>query len=191
MAARYTGLRGGFQWPCLWWGDATTAASAGVAPSQRCCGRGVLACLFRTQIFKVGSIGLYSLIGRLRLLTCLTLPLLLPFSSRSDWLAPYCYFTFLAGTQNYMAGIHNYFFTFRTMTTVHRGLPLGGCYCTISFLFSSILPTQRAMQAPQGLSLGEPRHPRADCAGTFQVVTALFDFWFFFLSRWVCVTTLR
>jgi len=44
------GLRGGLQWPCLWWGDATTAASADLAPSQRWCGRGVLACLFELRI---------------------------------------------------------------------------------------------------------------------------------------------
>jgi len=103
-------------------------------------------------------------------------PLLLLFSSRSDWLAPYCYFTFLAGTHNYLAGIHNYFFTFRTWTTVHRGLPLGGWYCTICFLISSVCQTQRAMEPPPGLSLGEPGHPCNDCAGTFPVVTALFDF---------------
>ena len=116
----------------------------------------------------------------------LGLPLFLLFSSRSDRLAPYCYFTFLAGTHNYLAGIHNYFFTFRTLTTVHRGFPLGGWYCAISFLFSSVLPIQRAMQAPPGLSLGESGHPRTDCAGTSQVVTALFNFCFFFLSGWGC-----
>ena len=50
---------------------------------------------------------------------------LVSFSSRSDRLAPYWYFTFLAGTHNYLAGIHNYFFfTIQTMTTVHHGLPL-------------------------------------------------------------------
>jgi len=62
------------------------------------------------------------------------LPLLLLFSSRSDRLAPYCFSTFLPGTHNYLAGIYNYFFTFRTITTVPHGLPLGGWYCTISFL---------------------------------------------------------
>jgi len=67
--------------------------------------------------------------------TELGLPLFLLFSSRSDQLAPYCYFIFLAGTHNYLAGIHNYFFTIRTMTTVPHGLPLGGWYCTISVLF--------------------------------------------------------
>jgi len=64
----------------------------------------------------------------------LGLPLFLFFSSRSDRLAPYCFYTFLAGTHNYLAGIHNYFFTFRTIATVPHGLPLGGWYCTISFL---------------------------------------------------------
>jgi len=63
------------------------------------------------------------------------LPLFLFFSSRSDRLAPYCYFTFFPGTHTYLAGIHNYFFTFQTMTTVHHSLPLGGCYCTFSFHF--------------------------------------------------------
>jgi len=59
--------------------------------------------------------------------TELGLPLFLLFSSRSDRLAPYCYFTLLAGTHNYLAGIHNYFFTIRTKTTVNHGVPLGGC----------------------------------------------------------------
>jgi len=44
--------------------------------------------------------------------TELALPLFLLFSLRSDRLAPYCFFTFLAGTHNYLAGIHNYIFTF-------------------------------------------------------------------------------
>ena len=44
----------------------------------------------------------------------------------SDRLAPYCFSTFLTGTHNYLAGIHDYFFTIRTITTVPHGLPLGG-----------------------------------------------------------------
>ena len=64
----------------------------------------------------------------------LGLPLILLFSPRSDRLAPYCFSTFLPGTNNYLTGIYNYFFTFRTMTTVPHGLPLGEWYCTISFL---------------------------------------------------------
>jgi len=69
-------------------------------------------------------------------------PLFLLFSSRSHRLAPYCFFTFLAGTHNYLAGIHNYFFTFWTRKTmVHRGLPLGGWYCTISFFFLGLANT--------------------------------------------------
>jgi len=44
--------------------------------------------------------------------TELGLPLFLLFSSLSDRLAPYCFFLFLAGTHNYLPGIHNYFFTF-------------------------------------------------------------------------------
>ena len=36
--------------------------------------------------------------------------------------------------------------------------------------------TLQARSAPPGFSLVEPGNPRADCAGTFQVVTALFDF---------------
>jgi len=67
--------------------------------------------------------------------TELGLPLFLLFSSQSDRLAHYCYFTFLAGTHNYLAGIHNHFFTLRTMTMVHHSLPLRGWYGTISFLF--------------------------------------------------------
>ena len=58
------------------------------------------------------------------------LPLFLLFSSQSGRLAPYCCLTFLAGTHNNLAGIHNYCFTFQTMTTVHHTLPLGGWYCT-------------------------------------------------------------
>jgi len=67
--------------------------------------------------------------------TELGLPLFLLLLTRSDRLAPYCLSTFLAGTHNYLAGIHNYLFTIRTMTTVPHGLPLGGWYCSISFLF--------------------------------------------------------
>jgi len=67
--------------------------------------------------------------------TELGLPLFLLPLTWSDRLAPYCFFTFLAGTHNYLAGIHNYFSTIRTMTMVPHGLPLGGWYCTISFLF--------------------------------------------------------
>jgi len=63
------------------------------------------------------------------------IPILLLFSLLLDWLAPYCFSTFLARTHNYLAGIHNNFVTIRTMTTVPHGLPLGGWYCTISFLF--------------------------------------------------------
>jgi len=101
----------------------------------------------------------------------LGLPLLLLFSSRSDQQAPYCFFTFLAGTHNYLAGIHNYFSTFRTRkTTVHPGSPQGGWYCTISFLLLGFANTAGPFLlgcAPPGLSLGEPGHPRADCAATF------------------------
>jgi len=68
--------------------------------------------------------------------TELGLPLLLHLFSRSDRLAPYCCSTFLAGTHNYLAGIYNYFFTIRTMTTVHHGWPLRGWYCTICFFLS-------------------------------------------------------
>ena len=69
--------------------------------------------------------------------TELDLPLLLLLFSRSDRLAPYYSSTFLASTHNYLAGIHNYFFTIRTMTMVHHGLPLCGWYRTISFFFLS------------------------------------------------------
>jgi len=65
---------------------------------------------------------------------------------------------------------------------VHHGWPLGGWYCTISFLFSSILPTQLA---PSGLpktsimlSLATP----ALSVRNFQVVSAMFAFFFFFCS---------
>ena len=80
--------------------------------------------------------------------TELGLPLFLVLLLQSDWLAPYCFFTFLAGAHNYLAGIQNYFFTFKTMTTVHPCLPLGGWYCTISFLFSSVLPNTAGHAGP-------------------------------------------
>jgi len=80
-----------------------------------------------------------------------SLPLFLLLLTHSDRLAPYCISTFLAGTHNYLAGIHNYFFAMLTMTTVHHGLPLGGWFCTISFLFWSVLPTQLALSASTGL----------------------------------------
>jgi len=66
--------------------------------------------------------------------TELGLPRLLLLLTELDQLGPYCFPNFLAGTHNSLAGIHNYFFTFRTMTTVPHSLPLGGWYCTISFL---------------------------------------------------------
>jgi len=72
-------------------------------------------------------------------------PLLL---TRSDRLAPYCFSTFLAGTPNYLAGTHNYFFTFLTSkTTVHRGLPQGGWYCTISFFWGLANPAGSVLVA--------------------------------------------
>jgi len=80
-------------------------------------------------------------------------PSFLLFSSRSDWLASYCFSTFLAGTHNYLAGIHNYFFTIRTMTTFHLGLPLGRWYYTISFFFLGFANTA-------GLVLVAQRPPR-------------------------------
>jgi len=49
------------------------------------------------------------------------------------------------------------------------------------------LPTQRVwsswLSAPPGFSSGEPGNPGADCAGTFLVVFALFEFLRFLLSR--------
>ena len=39
--------------------------------------------------------------------TELGLPRFLLLLTQSDWLAPYCSCTFLAGTHNYLAGIHN------------------------------------------------------------------------------------
>jgi len=117
----------------------------------------------------------------------LGLPLLLLCSSRLDWLAPYCSFTFLARTHNYLAGIHNDFFIFQTLkTTVHRGLPLGGWYCAISFFFLGFANTAGPFLfgcAPPGLSLGEPGHPRADSAGTFSSGRCLFDFCFVFFVQ--------
>jgi len=97
--------------------------------------------------------------------TELGLPLFLLFSTRSDRLPPYCYFTFLAGTHDYLAGIHNYFFTIWNMTTVHHGLPLGGWYCTISFLFFEVRPNQMASLASPGLrSCRAWPLPRGVCA---------------------------
>jgi len=112
----------------------------------------------------------------------LGLALFLLFSSRSDRLAPYCYFTFLAGTHNYLAGINNIFFTIRTTTTVHHGVPLGGWYCTISFFFSSVVPNRGGARPPQ-VSLEESLATLVLILRELsQVVTALFDFCVFFLS---------
>jgi len=83
--------------------------------------------------------------------TELGLPLLLLTLSQLDWLSPYCFSTFLAGTHTYLTGIHNYFLTSQTITTVHHGLPLEGWYCTNSFCYSSMLPTQWAPGAPPGV----------------------------------------
>ena len=115
----------------------------------------------------------------------LLFPLLL---LRSDRLAPYCLSTFLAGTHNYLARIHKYFFSIQTMTTLHRGLPLGGCYCTISFFFSCALPTLWARSASPGLRSCSAWPPGAVCAGSFQVVAPLFAFCFSFvlmIVHWV------
>jgi len=99
--------------------------------------------------------------------TELRLPLFHLLLTQSDQLAPYCFSTFLAGTHNYRAGIHNYFLTICTMTTVHHGLPLGGWYCTISFFFLSVLPKQWAPPTPpQDFDYAEPRYPHIIYTGT-------------------------
>jgi len=90
----------------------------------------------------------------------LGLPLLLLFTSRSERLAPYCFSTFLAGIHNYRAGTHNYFFTIRTRTTVHHGLPLGGWYYTMSFLFSSVWRNRWPLPASPGLQSCRAWPPR-------------------------------
>jgi len=113
--------------------------------------------------------------------TELGLRLFLLLLTRSDRLVPYCLFTFLPGTHNYLAGIHNYFFTIRTMTTVPHGLPLGRWYCTISFFFFGVLPKQMASEPPQDMDHAMPGPSRAECADYFQVVSALFDFCFSFV----------
>jgi len=81
-----------------------------------------------------------------------------------------------------------------TTTSLHsvlvRPRSIGACLWEsgIALCPSSVwgLPTQRDRSswrsAPPGFSLGGPGNPRADCAGTFQVVAALFDFCVFFLS---------
>jgi len=67
----YTGLLGGLQGPWFWWGDATTVVSANVAPSQRWCGRGVLACPFELWILRWGNYRSLFTNGRLSLPVCL------------------------------------------------------------------------------------------------------------------------
>jgi len=123
--------------------------------------------------------------------TELGLPLFLLFSSRLDRLAPYCYFTFLAGTHNYLAGIHNYFFTIRTMTTVHHGLPLGGWYCTISFLFFECAAKIDGIFSLPRTSIMPSLAPPALSVRNFLVVSATFAFCFSFVQMivpWVFLT---
>jgi len=123
--------------------------------------------------------------------TKLGLPLVLLFSSWSDQLAPYYYFTFLAGTHNYLAGIHNYFFTIRTMTMVHHGLPLGGWYCTISFLFFECAANIDGIFSLPRTSIMPSLAPPALSVWNFQVVSAKFAFCFSFVWMnvpWVFLT---
>ena len=80
-----------------------------------------------------------------------------------------------------------------TTTSLHSGRErprsIGACLWEDGIaLFPSSFggwPTQQDrsswLSAPPGFSLGGPGNPRADCAGTFQVVAALFDFLRFLL----------
>jgi len=81
-----------------------------------------------------------------------------------------------------------------TTTSLHSGLerPLSirACLWEDGIALSPCcfwgLPTQRVrsswLRAPPGFSLGGPGNPRADWAGTFQLVAVFFDFCFFFMS---------
>jgi len=123
--------------------------------------------------------------------TELGLPLFLLFSSRSSRLAPYCFFTFLAGTHNCRAGIHNYFFTFRTRTMVYDGLPLGGWYCTISFLFFECAAKIDGIFSLLTTSIMPSLDPPVLSVRKFQVVSATFALCFSFVRMivpWVFLT---
>ena len=122
--------------------------------------------------------------------TKLGLPCFLLFSSRSDRLAPYCFFTFwLVPTTTLLVS---------TTTSLHSGLvrprSIGACLCENGIALSPSsfwgLPTERDrslwLSAPPGFSIGGPGNPCTDCAGTSQVVAALFDFCVF-LFVWMNV----
>jgi len=112
----------------------------------------------------------------------LGLPLFLLLLTRSDRLAPYCSSTLLAGTHNYLAGIHYYFFTILTMTTVPHGLPLGGWYCTISVLFFRVCGQDRwPVWPPQDFNYAEPGQHRAVCMEPFTwlILCLIFDLSFY------------
>ena len=122
--------------------------------------------------------------------TQLGLPLFLLLLTQSDRLTPYCFYPFLAGTHNYLASIHNYFFTIRAMTTAHHGLPLGRWYCTISFFFLGFANTVGPFLlgcAPSGLRLCRAWLPsRWLCENFLKWLLLCLIFAFSFLSGWMC-----
>jgi len=97
----------------------------------------------------------------------------------------------MAGTHNYLAGIHNSFFTIRTMTTVHHGLPLGGWYCTISFLFFECPVKRDGIFSLPRTSIMPSLAPPTLSVRNSQVVSATFALCFSFVQMivpWVFQT---
>jgi len=109
----------------------------------------------------------------------LGLPLLLLLSSPSDWLAPYCSFTLLAG-HNYLAGIQNYFFfTSRTIeATVHLTCPTrNGIAQSLSSVLCGVV--LQGLWSPS-VSV-EPGTHVPICTGNSKWPYTLFEFCFSFL----------
>ena len=119
--------------------------------------------------------------------TELGLPLFLLLLTRLDRLAPYRFFTVLAGTHNYLAGIHNYFSTFWTRKTmVHGGLASETLVLHYLLLLFGVCQHSRfgpRGQAPPQVSLQAGLATLALIVReSSQVVAALFDFLAFLLS---------
>jgi len=112
--------------------------------------------------------------------TELGLHLLLLLSSWSDRLAPYYFYTLLAGTHNYIAGIQNYFFfTSRTIeATVYLTRLTGdGIALSLSFVVGSLVL--------EGLSSAsfsvEPGTPTPIGMGNSKWPYTLFEFCFSYI----------
>jgi len=121
----------------------------------------------------------------------LGVPLLLLFSSRSDRLAPYCFYTFLAGTHNYLAGIHNYVFTIRATTMVHHRCLWEDGIALSPSSFQVFCQHSCPIRPPQYFDYAEPGLPHTQSSQEILVVTALFAFCFSFVRMivpWVFLT---